>query len=355
MKNGQFGNLNSLVAELSRQEASKRDVVLATEALSVKTIDGISHFTTGRDGVQPMPMTSLCRNQVASRVGIPSTFATKLIEQDPDLFDHMTTELFHRYPQQRMVRTLDGQARAFLSDRYKRIDNMPVLQTIDPILGSIPGVQLSSCDVTNDRMYIKITSPRLQGDLKVGDPVQMGLVISNSEVGLGALSIRALIYRLVCANGMISGSDMGEGIRRTHLGARQLDGVLLAEDTIQISGRAMALELRDTVKQLLSPETFQKHLDAFKATQERRITGDPAKAIDTLVRQFSELRQADAPEIMRHLIDSGEGLTQFGLLNAVTRFAQDVDSYDRSTELEAVGGKILTMPANSWRVLAEAA
>ena len=33
----------------------------------------------------------------------------------------------------------------------------------------------------------------------------------------------------------------------------------------------------------------------------------------------------------------------YGLANAVTRHAQDVQSYDRSTELEATGYKIITM------------
>ena len=40
-------------------------------------------------------------------------------------------------------------------------------------------------------------------------------MISNSEVGLGAVSIQPLVYRLVCTNGMIV-NDMGE--RRHHVG-----------------------------------------------------------------------------------------------------------------------------------------
>ena len=48
-----------------------------------------------------------------------------------------------------------------------------------------------------------------------GDIVQAGVMISNSEVGLGAVSIQPLVYRLVCTNGMIV-NDMGE--RRHHVG-----------------------------------------------------------------------------------------------------------------------------------------
>lgn len=38
-----------------------------------------------------------------------------------------------------------------------------------------------------------------------------------------------------------------------------------------------------------------------------------------------------------------------GGVTPVTRQAQDVASYDRSTELEATGYKIVTMPPSLWR------
>jgi hypothetical protein len=41
----------------------------------------------------------------------------------------------------------------------------------------------------------------------------------------------------------------------------------------------------------------------------------------------------------------------YGLANAVTRHAQDVESYDRSTELETTAWSMLTMPRNEWEKL----
>ena len=40
--------------------------------------------------------------------------------------------------------------------------------------------------------------------------------------------------------------------------------------------------------------------------------------------------------------------TLYGLSNAVTRFSQDVDSYDRATALEGIGYNILSMPRQQW-------
>ena len=51
--------------------------------------------------------------------------------------------------------------------------------------------------------------------------------------------------------------------------------------------------------------------------------------------------------ILQHLIE-GNDLTLYGLSNAVTRHSQDVESYDRATELESIGYNILTMQPALW-------
>lgn len=41
-------------------------------------------------------------------------------------------------------------------------------------------------------------------------------------------------------------------------------------------------------------------------------------------------------------------MSLYGLANAITRFSQDVSSYDRATELEGIGYNVLTMPNAAW-------
>jgi hypothetical protein len=40
---------------------------------------------------------------------------------------------------------------------------------------------------------------------------------------------------------------------------------------------------------------------------------------------------------------------------AVTRLAQDAENYDRASDLERLGGRIIELPRSEWRQLAEAA
>ena len=51
--------------------------------------------------------------------------------------------------------------------------------------------------------------------------------------------------------------------------------------------------------------------------------------------------------ILQYLIE-GHDLSLYGLSNAVTRYSQDVNSYDRATDLEIIGYNILAMPRSVW-------
>jgi len=104
-----------------------------------------------------------------------------------------------------MIRTLDHQARAFLSDRYRRLDNYQLASVVLETLSDLgEGIKIISCELTEKRMYIKAINQRLELEVKQGDAVQAGICVSNSEIGLGSLSVEPLVYRLVCTNGLIA-------------------------------------------------------------------------------------------------------------------------------------------------------
>lgn len=57
--------------------------------------------------------------------------------------------------------------------------------------------------------------------------------------------------------------------------------------------------------------------------------------------------------MLQHLIESKD-MTKFGLVNAVTRYSQDVKDYDRATDLERMGGQVLELKGSQWKTIAEA-
>ena len=66
------------------------------------------------------------------------------------------------------------------------------------------------------------------------------------------------------------------------------------------------------------------------------------------------LSQAEQGNVLQHLIQGGD-LSQWGIMSAVTRTAEDAENYDRATEIETIGGKMLTMGKSAWQEIARAA
>ena len=57
------------------------------------------------------------------------------------------------------------------------------------------GVIIESCEVTEAHLYLKVVNKKMKTEVTVGDVVQAGFVIINSEVGLGHLTVEPMIFR----------------------------------------------------------------------------------------------------------------------------------------------------------------
>src|SRR6266487_5795979 len=191
--------------------------------------------------------------------------------------------------ERRMVRTLEGNARAFLSDRYRPLDHDEILERVLPALGEFDlDWMQSSLEITDQRLYMKLVNPRVQADVKVGDTLQAGVLVTNSEVGMGSFSVTPLVFRLVCRNGMIR-QDFAR--RKYHTGARLGSNGEMYEyyrdDTVRARNEATVLEMRDLIRGALSDAVFGKIVDNLRESAIIRIAGDPIKAVEQVQSRFS--------------------------------------------------------------------
>ena len=153
--------------------------------------------------MEPLDILTTAHRQISTYLDIPLKYYERMRTEAPELLAYNVSRWFQRVePAPRMLRTLDGHARAFLSARYRRIDNYDVAGIVTPVVGEMPEVQFESCELTEDFMYLKVVNPRLQDEVRPGDVVQAGVSISNSETGRGAVNVCPMLYRLVCTNGM---------------------------------------------------------------------------------------------------------------------------------------------------------
>jgi len=350
MKTGK--SITELAAELQRQAEAKADFIAPTNQVVAEA--GQPGLALNFADQAMLPVRQTAHRQIGSVAGIPAKYYDRMLHDDPDLLAMNVNAWFGRMDDRRMIRTLDGNVRAMLSDRYARIDNLEIAEAILPVLADAPEIKIASCEVTERRLYIKAVDERVRGEARVGDVVEAGVLITNSEVGSGALAITPLIHRLVCLNGMVLNDSK---FRRSHVGARADIGdaayAMLSDETLKADDNAILLKARDIVRGALDATRFAENLEKMKAATEGEKMADPVQTVERLSDKMG-IQEQERPSILKHLIEGGD-LTKWGALNAVTRAAQDVDSYDRSTELEQVGGDILNLPASEWRELAEAA
>lgn len=193
MKTGR--NLQEVLVELNRQNQAKQDFISPAQGMRLRE-DGqtfeINHLTTSQQEV--FGTTSLFHRQVASALGIPAKYYDLMQAQKPELLAENVNSWFADKPSSYMVRSMDygaGQvARALLSERYRRIDNMEIATSVLPLFAGNDQYEVMSCEVTENRLYLKVVNHRLEMEVRKGDIVQAGVMISNSEVGLGAVSIQ---------------------------------------------------------------------------------------------------------------------------------------------------------------------
>src|SRR5215469_144550 len=357
MKEGK--SLAELAKQIKHEREAKHDFIAPTSHLQF-THDGNVAWQVGSTEYEATP-TRHCLGQICARSGIPKQYADRMIEAGgQELLANNVNWWWENQPEKRMLRTLlngEAVARAFVSDMYRPLDNHDLAEIVLPKLEQV-GCRVLSSEITETRLYIQAATPRMELDLnalraknvrlKDVDPVQAGIVISNSEVGQGALAMDRLLYFLSCLNGAIAARVM----RRHHVGRRFSDPLLELENaaeyysdkTKQLDDIVFWNKVRDVVDAMFDMTHFETLCQKFA-----NASSVPIKAVEAIeeVTTRYKLQENEKNSVLDHLIKGGE-LSVYGLSAAVTRASTDVESYDRAVELERIGGDIIELPAKVW-------
>ena len=364
MKTGK--SLTELAQEIERRAAAKKDFVAPTPKLSMDVVETQVALQLGGVNMPALAINDLAHGQIAEYTGIPRAYYQRMQQHEPKLLAANVNRWLHddeRKDDKRMIRTLDGNVRALLSNKYRPLENEDLAQAILPVLLN-EGFLILSSEITDRRLYIKAVDSRIERDVPSGkkmgdgshhffDTISPGITVSNSEVGFGALSIERSIYTKACTNLALIGSVM----RKYHTGARAelSDEVyaMLTDDTKRATDVALWGQVRDLVHAALAPESFDKTVAKLTNASEQKIDGDVVEVVELSGKKLG-LIESERQGVLRCLIEGGD-LTRYGLHSAITRHSADVLSYDRATELERVGGQIIEMGQNEWQRLLKAA
>lgn len=356
--------LVQLAQELERQKTTKKDFVVPSDYIKVENqtledgqkvlmmyVPAVTDVPAGF-GVTPSPMrfgiTDHSHSQISEKLKIPKNFYDRLHEQYPELLARNINDLMPE-KEKRLVRTLDGNVRAFLSSRYRIIDNYDVLFNSMDVFKKLnteqnADIQIARADLTDTRLYIKALSETLvdtifpkKEEKETGDAVKGGIIICNSEVGNGAFKVMPFMEVLRCSNGMIS----EEILSRIHLGRdKGIGEITFRADTLQKQDEALWLKIRDMIEGTFNPEIFRKWVDKINEVASIEIE-KPILAINNVVKNHN-LNKDKVESLLAEFAQVG--YTKWGLSNAITAVAKTEENYEKQIEMEKVGAEILTAP-----------
>lgn len=339
--------LTEVLTDLTEQNKVKKDYIVPSNVMRLEN----NKFVI--DNVGEYDATDLFHRQMGNALSIPAKYYEAMREQKPDLLAENVNAWLSDKNKKYMVRAMEGEnkiARALLSDRYRRIDNLEVALAVLPLFAGKEEMEVVSCNVSDNKFYIKVVNHKLEMHVTPGDIVQAGVVISNSEVGLGMVSVQPLVYRLVCSNGMCV-NDFSE--KKRHIGgsykALENSYDLYTDETLKADDRAFMMKLRDVTMASIEEARFAQIVDRLRETKDAKITGRVQDVVELTGKAYG-FNQTEQDGILNYLIRGGD-LSLYGLTNAITRESQDVESYDRATELESIGWDVATMPKAKWNGL----
>lgn len=345
-------NLVEMATEVQRQQEAKKDYKAGTDRLQANgnglvEIDSIGNFE----------LTNNAHSQVAARLNIPKKYYDKMVVDAPELWATNVNHWFKSNPETRMVRTLDGKIRAFLSDRYRVLDNLELMEHILPVLSERDDLSIESMNINENKLHIKAFFKSLEKEVtsstQKNDLIRAGICITNSEVGGGALTVSPMTYRLWCLNGAYSDTSR----RKYHVEGRKGDAndqvqAILTDETKQVKDKAFWMETRDLVKSCMTLDFLDNEVAKYEGATAKKIEGQIVEVVNRAANHFA-INETQKNGVLEHLIAGGD-LTQYGLFNAFTRTSQDIEDYETADRFEQIGGQIVTLNDRDWKTISTA-
>ncbi len=223
------------------------------------------------------------------------------------------------YSQESNVRERARVVRAVLSGRFQPFDDLDLIRALEG-LPSIDEAVVRWCDVNDLTTHVRLTWPEDRVELRVGDVVERGVHISNSEVGARSVRIQPLVFRLVCTNGMLAPKKLG-GYAIRHVGNGDRVRQLVGEAIDDVFGATE--ELIDKFRQALTVAVDQ-----------------PVDELTALAKAGSLTEAQFRATLDSYLLEAEP--TRFGIANAITLAAQGQDDPINRTGMEALAGRYVS-------------
>lgn len=279
----------------------------------LKVLDtGMMEVSNGNGEGEHYTLSDLAITQMCQRLDIPVAYYRRLPGEMKAVVGNF--DLSRQNGHGFLLRGKGEWVRAFLSERYITYNNTQIAETVQTLLKEAD-VEIKTFVLEETHMFLKIVSNDI---VDSASGLKAGVMVGNSEVGMGSISVEPFIFRKPCTNDLIVSQEKSFRHAHIHFTPSELNR-RMAE------GISFAFQVANTV------------LDAFLASRTEPIP-DPVAVIIKLAEE-RKLSQKFTDEIVSHYHAEPEQ-NRFGVINAFTSAAQTLAPLQR-IEVERFAGSLL--------------
>ena len=151
--------------------------------------------------------------------------------------------------------------------------------------------------------------------------------------------------------GMTATDSTASKMRRTHSGPRLLTNrqfFVCAAEVLTDSDQDFVRSLQAAVREAMDEARFVQLLNQMRESAQMALNTENLDEVVKRAAACVHITEAESAGILQYLHTDGD-YTLYGLANAVTRYSQDVESYDRASKLEEIGYTVMTMTPDLFR------
>jgi hypothetical protein len=307
----QQSTLGEVITQLETISANHHDDLIQAKNISFENMD---HAIINGESYTLDHHTKKC---LAYRMNIPMRDLLQFPDDAPAQLNHWISthkdkELFFRFSGENSVR-------AILSSKYEPLNNLDVVKRLKKEMKLKINTKVQwGIDETS---FMALNIIDNSSGFSIGkDEHLSGVNVRNSELGVSAFNISALIYRLVCSNGMVTSTGAGTQ-RFPHVSGGLLEN------------------LSETIQQIVADSNSQS--DKLALSMDSPVS-NPESTFKEFHKQFRSSKKEKEAVLWGYEQEPGQKL--FHVIQGFTSGAKAEGlSAESAHKLQVTGGRILSM------------
>lgn len=274
--------------------------------------------------------------QICAKTGFPRMYADKLIDADwgKELIETNVNTIFKNDPRRYLVRAVKGQARGFLSDRYRRLDMRPIMDSVFAIAKEL-GLVVIGATATELKAEIKFALATVLEPIK-DEPILYWISVRTSDFGDSKLEIAIGINRAWCTND----AKLDTMFSQVHLGKKLPDDIEFSQQTYALDTQTIVSATKDVFADAFTENRIALFCEKLKAAADKDA---PKNVTDALRHAGLTKPETEAATLLYSIPDIEilpQGDTMWRFSNVISFLGQTATP-DRKLELEAIAGDVL--------------